>query len=111
MLTITHSERIFSFDETRVELDCTKSGKRKGNRIVRGGKHDRGEGLSTKNNATATMACGRTGIGETLPPYTVSASGSSMEAGWTRPGLQAEVELMLCQQLPVKLPCGIYNPS
>eukprot|EP00873_Tetraselmis_striata_P000654 jgi/Tetstr1/420918/TSEL_011979.t1 len=22
-----------------------------------------------------------------------------------------QVELMLCQQLPVKLPCGIYNPS
>eukprot|EP00873_Tetraselmis_striata_P044253 jgi/Tetstr1/464517/TSEL_009275.t1 len=56
MLTITHPERIFSFDETSVELDCTKDGKRKGDRIVRDGKHDRGEGLSTKSSATATVA-------------------------------------------------------
>eukprot|EP00873_Tetraselmis_striata_P041961 jgi/Tetstr1/462225/TSEL_000624.t1 len=82
MLIITHPERIFSFDETRVELDCTKGGKRKGDRIVRDGKHDRGEGLSTKSSATATVACGRTGIGENLPPYTVFASGSSTEAVW-----------------------------
>eukprot|EP00873_Tetraselmis_striata_P035901 jgi/Tetstr1/456165/TSEL_042933.t1 len=44
MPTITHPERIFSF-----ALDCAKGGKRKGDRIVRDGRHDWGEGLSTKS--------------------------------------------------------------
>eukprot|EP00873_Tetraselmis_striata_P012655 jgi/Tetstr1/432919/TSEL_022259.t1 len=87
MPTITHPERIFSF-----ALDCAKGGKRKGDRIVRDGRHDWGEGLSTKSSATATVACERTGTSETLPPYTVFASSSSMEANWTRPGLQTEVK-------------------
>jgi hypothetical protein len=42
-ITITHPERIFSYDETRLELDCTVGGKGKADRQVRAGKHDDGE--------------------------------------------------------------------
>lgn len=90
-VNIIHPERIFSFDETRMELDSTKGGKRKSDHIVRDGHEDRGEGLVTKSSATATAACGRTGTGEALPPYIVFSSGSTFSAGWTRTGLQTEV--------------------
>jgi hypothetical protein len=71
MLTITHPERIFSFDETGMELDCTTGGKRKSDRNVRDGVSDRGECMVTKQSSTTTATCGRNGIGEALPPYIV----------------------------------------
>ena len=79
---ITHPERILSFDETRVELDCTTGGKSKSDRVVRAGVEDRGEALKTKSSSTATAVCGRTGTGQALPPMIVFASGQSFSGTW-----------------------------
>ena len=53
-ILITRPERIVSFDETRLELDCTRTSKGKTDRIVRAGLEDRGEALATKSSATAS---------------------------------------------------------
>lgn len=91
-LVIIHPKRICSYDETRVELDCTKGGKGKVDRIVRGGMDDDGSCLATKSNNTATTACGRTGDGKPLPPYIIFSSGSF--SLWGRPGSATGAEAM-----------------
>ena len=60
---ITRPERIVSFDETRLELDCTRTSKAKTDRMVRDGLEDRGETLAVKSSCTASAVCGRTGTG------------------------------------------------
>jgi hypothetical protein len=42
IITITHHERIFSSDETTMDLDYTTGGKEKSNKNVRDGVSDRG---------------------------------------------------------------------
>ena len=81
-LIITHPERILSYDETKVELDCTKGGKGGSDRVVRAGPGDDGETVVTKTGKCASAACGRTGDGRTLPPYIVFNSGEGFEKEW-----------------------------
>lgn len=81
-IVIIHPERICSYDETRLELDCTKGGKGKVDRIVRGGMDDDGSCLATKSSNTATTACGRTGDGKPLPPYIIFSSGEEYDVAW-----------------------------
>ena len=65
-ILITHPERIFSYDETKVELDCTKGGSRKRDRFVKPIDND-GETVVTKSSSCASAACGRLGDGRALP--------------------------------------------
>ena len=65
-ITITRPERIVSFDETRLELDCTRTIKAKTDRMVRDGLEDRGETLAVKSSCTASAVCGRIGTGMTM---------------------------------------------
>lgn len=74
-ILITHPERISSYDETKVELDCTSGGKGKKERNIRDGVKDDGESLVTKSDKCVTAACGRLGDGRALPVYIVFASG------------------------------------
>ena len=81
-ILITRPDRIVSFDETRVELDCTSGGKGKTDRCLRESIHDDGETIVTKSNSTATAMCGRTGDGKALPVMVVFASGDSFHFQW-----------------------------
>jgi len=53
-IILTRPERLFSFDETRLTMDCTDSNKSKGNRIVTSGLDDRGDTLSSKGGGDGT---------------------------------------------------------
>eukprot|EP00873_Tetraselmis_striata_P020529 jgi/Tetstr1/440793/TSEL_029100.t1 len=50
-INITHLERITSYDETKLELECTKGGKGKGDMIVRACHADDGEGVVPKTTS------------------------------------------------------------
>ena len=84
-ILITRPERIVSFDESRLELDCTATSKARSDHIVRAGKDDRGESLATKSSSTTSVVCGRTGTGKALPPYIVFSSGKTMHSDWCQP--------------------------
>ena len=88
---IIHPERICSYDETKCELDCTRGGAGKKDRLVRAGAEDDGEAVVTKSSKCASAACGRLGNGKALPPYIVFASGETYDADWaphfTVPGI------------------------
>ena len=74
-IIITVLERIFSYDEIRMELDCTKPEKGKGDCFMKGsGKEDDGEVIATKSSRTATTVCGRLRNGMPLPVYMGSRS-------------------------------------
>ena len=79
---ITHPERICSYDETKMELDCTRGGAGKKDRFVRAGVEDDGEAVVTKSSKCASAACGRLGNGKALPPYIVFASGETYDSEW-----------------------------
>ena len=79
---IDHPQRIASFDETRVEMDCTKGGKGNREKVIRNGIDDDGEGVVTKSDACATACCGRLGDNRALPPMIVFNSGESLDANW-----------------------------
>ncbi len=82
-IIITAPERICSYDETRVKMDCTKPCKGKGDRFIKGsGKEDDGEVIVTKSSKTATVVCGRLGDGRFLPVYMVFASGEEHDVKW-----------------------------
>lgn len=87
-IVITHPERICSYDETKVELDCTSGGKGKTDTFIRDGRTDDGTGVVTKTGKCASAACGRMGDGRTLPVYMVLASGEEVSGAWT-PELEA----------------------
>ena len=87
-ILITHPERICSYDETKVELDCTSGGKGKTDTFIRDGPTDDGTGVVTKTGKCASAACGRLGDGRALPVYMVFASGEQLAGAWT-PELEA----------------------
>ena len=75
-ILITHpAERIFSYDETRMEIDITKPGKGKGDHFIKNEPEDDGAGIGTKSSKTASAICGHLGDGRPLPVYIVFASG------------------------------------
>jgi hypothetical protein len=80
-ILITHPERICPYDETKMELDCTKGGAIKRDRYIRGPKDDE-ETIVTKSSWCASAACGRLGDGRALPVYIVFAFGESHDAEW-----------------------------
>ena len=82
-LNIVAPDRICSYDETRVELDCTDPSKGLTDRIVRAGPKDDGTSLVTKSSKTASAVCGRLGDGRAMPVYTVFNSVNSFEPSWT----------------------------
>ena len=81
-LLIVAPERIFSYDETRVELDCTDPSKGASGRIVRTCGKDDGTSIVTKSSKSAFAVCGRLGDGRPLLVYIVFNSGDSFEPEW-----------------------------
>ncbi len=56
---ITHPERICSYDETKMELDCTRSEASKRDRCIRDVRFpNNGETVVTKSSSCASVACG-----------------------------------------------------
>jgi hypothetical protein len=80
-LIITKPERICSYDETRVELDCTKEGKGKKERTLRVPDDDCTM-VVTKYDKCTSAVCGRLGDGRTLPVFMCFASGDSYAPPW-----------------------------
>ena len=72
-ILITSPERICSYDETRMKIDCTKPGKGKSVQFIRTMEKD-GEVIVTHSSKTASAVCGRLDDGGPLPVYTVFAS-------------------------------------
>jgi hypothetical protein len=81
-ILITKPQQICSFDETKIELDCTKGGKGKGDTIVKTGPTDDGTAVVTKSDKCASAVCGRLGDGRSLPVYICFASGESYDPAW-----------------------------
>ncbi len=80
-LIITKPERICSYDETRVELDCTKGGQGNKDRTLRVPDDD-GTTVVTKSDKSASAVCGRLGDGRALPVFVCFASGDSYSLAW-----------------------------
>ena len=81
-IIVTAPERIFSYDESRMEMDCTEPGKGKGKRFIKSVKDDDGEVIVTKSSKTATSVCGRLEDGRPLSVYMVLASGEEHDVEW-----------------------------
>ncbi len=65
-IIITRPERISSYDETKMELDCTRGGAGSRDRFVRARLEDEGEAAVTKSSCSASVACGELGDGRAL---------------------------------------------
>ena len=82
-LLITRPERIGSYDETKVELDCIKNGAGKRDRCIRDNLFlVDGEVVVTNSDRCASVACGRLGDGRALPVYIVFGSGETFDPAW-----------------------------
>ena len=81
-IIITKPHRIASYDETKVELDCTSGGKGKSDTFVRAGVEDDCETIVTKSGRAATAVCGRLGDGKALPVYITFNSGEEFDTKW-----------------------------
>ena len=81
-LIIVVPERICSYSETRVELDCTDPSKGLTDRIVRAGNKGDGTSLVTESSKTASTVCGRLVDGRPMPVYTVFNSRDTFEPSW-----------------------------
>jgi hypothetical protein len=84
-ILITHPERIIGYDETKLELECTKGGKGKEDMIVRVCHADDGEGVVAKTTSCASATCGRRGDGNALPPMIVFSAGETWDPEWSPP--------------------------
>eukprot|EP00854_Cymbomonas_tetramitiformis_P031198 gene31198-39164_t len=80
MIHITKPDRLFSFDETRLTMDCTDSSKSRQHRIVKTGKADNGEVLVNKGGGVATGVGGSFANGASLPPFFIFG-GADSEVG------------------------------
>ncbi|KAK3262903.1 hypothetical protein CYMTET_28269 [Cymbomonas tetramitiformis] len=83
MIHITKPDRLFSFDETRLTMDCTDSSKSRQHRIVKTGKADDGEVLVNKGGGVATGVGGSFADGASLPPFFIFGGADSYDANWT----------------------------
>jgi hypothetical protein len=66
---ITHPERISSYDETRMDPDCTKACGGNTDCIVKAGLGDDGTSIVTKSSKSGSAVCGRLGDGRALPIF------------------------------------------
>jgi hypothetical protein len=82
-ILIIHPERICSYDETKMELDCTRAGRGNTDRTIRDTNKDDGTTLVTKSSKCGTAVCGRLGDGRSLPCFVCFASGDSFQPSWT----------------------------
>jgi len=80
-IIITHPERIYSYDETRMEMAYTDSTKGESDKIVKP-LGDDGTTVVTKSSKTGSACCRRLGDGRPLPVFIVFASGDSLELAW-----------------------------
>jgi hypothetical protein len=80
-LLIIRPWRILSYDETKMELDCTRGGAGSRDRFIRVDNDD-SETVVTKSSCSTSAACGRLGDGRALPVYILYASGDGYEASW-----------------------------
>ena len=80
-VSITRPERICSYDETKMELDCTKGGAGKRYRFVNPIDDD-GEMVVTKSSSCVSDTCGLLGDGRKLPVDIVFASGETHDSTW-----------------------------
>jgi len=81
-LIITAPERICYYDETKMELDCTKAGKGKIDRTIRDDTEDDNTAVVTKSDTCGVSVCGRLGNGRALPVCIVFKSGYSFDPAW-----------------------------
>jgi hypothetical protein len=90
-INITHPERIATYDETRLEMDCTKGGKGNRERNVKAALDDDGEGVVTKSDACAHDVCCRLGDYQTMPPMLVFNFGDSLDASLSKTHVSSEI--------------------
>ena len=76
-IPITHPERICSYDETKMELDCNRAGRGKTDRTTRDGDKDDDTSLLVKSSKCGTATCGRLGGDRSLPSFVCFAYGDS----------------------------------
>jgi hypothetical protein len=81
ILIIAH-ERICSYDETRMEWDCTRATNGKTDMGIKAGQED-GTSAVKKSSTSDSAFCGRLGDGRALPVFICFASGDSYEPAWT----------------------------
>jgi len=81
-ILITHPERICSYDQTKMELECAKGGKGRKDWTLKAGPDDDGTTVVTKSDKCAFAVCGRLGDGRSLPVFMCFASGDSYEPSW-----------------------------
>ena len=79
---IVAAKRICSYDETRVEMDCTDPSKGASGRIVRASSKDNGISIVAKSSKSASGVRGGLGDGRPLLVYIVLNSGDSFEQEW-----------------------------
>jgi len=79
-IIITKPECICSYDETRMELDCTKAGGK--DKTITTGKADKATIIVTKSSKSASAVCGRLGDGRSLPVFICYASGDFFDPEW-----------------------------
>ncbi len=102
-LIITKPERICSFDETKVELDCTKGGKGKKDRTSRV-PNDDGTTVVTKSDKCASAVCGRLGDGKGLPVLVCFALGDSYAPAWAPHYVSDDIKKKRGEATPLALP-------
>jgi hypothetical protein len=81
-IIITAPERLCSYDEPKIELDCTKVGKGNTNRTIRNGPEDDNTAIITKLDKRGSTFCGRLGDGRALPVFIDFKPGDSFEPSW-----------------------------
>jgi hypothetical protein len=81
-ILITHPERICSYDETKMELDCTRGRRGKIKKCVRSDPEDDGIVVVTKSSNCASAICGRLGDVRALPAFMCFSSGDSYALAW-----------------------------
>jgi hypothetical protein len=76
-------ERIFSYGETKMGLDCTKAGRGNTDLNIRDTNKDDGTTFVTKSSKYGSVVCGRLGDGRSLPSFVCFASDDSFKPFWT----------------------------
>ena len=78
-ILIPSPERIFSYYEAKMELDCTRGLKGRKDKTIRDGPEDDGTTIATKSDKCASALCGRHGDSRSLPVLMCYVAGDSYE--------------------------------
>jgi len=81
-LISTVPEKICSYKDTKMEMDCTKAGKGNDDKTIRDGVEDGNTAIVTKSSKCGSAVCDRLGDGRALLVFTVVNSDDSFEPAW-----------------------------